>query len=84
MLGTLVVMFIVKWQLALIIVALIPVLVLVSLYFRKKILANYRNVRRINSQITGSFNEGILGGKVLCMTGPIHLMEVVNKLVNYL
>lgn len=63
MLGTLVVMFIVKWQLALIIVALIPVLVLVSLYFRKKILANYRNVRRINSQITGSFNEGILGGK---------------------
>ena len=63
MIGTLVVMFIVKWQLALIIVALIPILVLVSLYFRKKILANYRNVRRINSQITGSFNEGILGGK---------------------
>lgn len=63
MLGALVIMFIVKWQLALIIVGLLPILILVSLYFRKKILANYRNVRKINSQITGSFNEGILGGK---------------------
>ena len=63
MIGTLVVMFIVKWQLALIIIALIPILVFVSLYFRKKILRNYRNVRKINSQITGSFNEGILGGR---------------------
>ena len=76
MLGTLVVMFIVKWQLALIIVALIPILVLVSLYFRKKILANYRNVRKINSQITGSFNEGILGGKT---TKTLVLEDSQNK-----
>lgn len=63
MIGMLIVMFVVEWRLALIIVALIPILVIVSIYFRKKILANYRSVRKINSKITGSYNEGILGSK---------------------
>lgn len=63
MLGMLIVMFVVEWRLALIIVALIPILIAVSIYFRKKILKNYRSVRKINSKITGHYNEGILGSR---------------------
>lgn len=63
MLGTLIMMFIVEWRLALVIVALLPILVVVSFYFRNKILKSYRSVRKINSKITGSYNEGILGSK---------------------
>ncbi len=63
MVGLLIVMFVVEWRLALIVVAMIPFLVLVSFYFRKKILKSYRNVRKLNSKITGDYNEGILGSR---------------------
>jgi len=58
-----VVLFITNWKLALIIVTLLPVLMIVSIYFRKKILHSYRSVRKTNSKITASYNEGILGNK---------------------
>jgi ATP-binding cassette subfamily B protein len=41
----------------------IPVLGGISLYFQRKILREYRKVRKINSKITGGFNEGITGAK---------------------
>ncbi|HEY8395572.1 MAG TPA: ABC transporter transmembrane domain-containing protein, partial [Bacilli bacterium] len=63
MVGILIVMYIVNWRLALIITALLPILIAVSIYFRKKILNAYRIVRKINSKITASFNEGIMGNK---------------------
>ena len=63
MLGILIVMYIVNWRLALIITALLPLLVVASIFFRKKILNSYRKVRKINSKITASFNEGIMGIK---------------------
>lgn len=63
MLGILIVMYIVNWRLALIITALLPVLIAASIFFRKKILNAYRKVRKINSKITASFNEGIQGIK---------------------
>lgn len=63
MFGILIVLFILKWQLALVIVILLPVMFVVSLYFRQKILKEYRGVRKINSKITASYNEGILGAK---------------------
>ncbi|MHC1786291.1 MAG: ABC transporter ATP-binding protein [Christensenellales bacterium] len=56
-------MFIMNWQLALIALASLPVLMLVSAFFQKRMIANHRKVRRINSQITASFNEGIMGAK---------------------
>lgn len=56
-------MFILNWRLALVIVAMLPILFIVSIYFRKRILRSYREVRKINSNITASFNEGILGNK---------------------
>ena len=56
-------MLLTNWQLALITLAVMPVLMLVSYYFRKKILYSYRKIRKENSKITGAFNEGITGAK---------------------
>lgn len=63
MVGVLTVMFFLNWRLALIIVVLLPILFVVSMYFRKRILWAYRDVRKTNSKITASYNEGILGNK---------------------
>lgn len=63
MIGILIVIYIVEWRLALIITILLPLLFVISIYFRKKILAAYRSVRKINSKITASYNEGIMGNK---------------------
>ncbi len=56
-------MLILNWKLALITLTVVPVLVVLSLFFQKKILKAYRKVRKTNSKITGSFNEGIAGAK---------------------
>ncbi|KAB3533189.1 ABC transporter ATP-binding protein [Alkaliphilus serpentinus] len=58
-----VVMFFLNWKLALITLSVTPFLAVISLYFQKKILKEYRVVRKINSKITGAFNEGITGAK---------------------
>jgi len=63
MFGILVVLLIINWKLALVIVGLLPILMVVSMYFRKKILVAYRDVRKTNSKITASYNEGIMGNK---------------------
>jgi ATP-binding cassette subfamily B protein len=56
-------MFSINWQLALVVLTVVPVLVTISIYFRKKILGAYRKIRKENSKITGAFNEGITGAK---------------------
>jgi len=58
-------MFVINWRLALIVLAVIPVLVLVAAQFKKKILVEYRKVRKINSKITGAYNENINGVRVV-------------------
>jgi ATP-binding cassette subfamily B protein len=58
-------MLIINWQLALIIFALIPVLVVVAAQFKKQILVQYRQVRKTNSKITGAYNENISGVRVV-------------------
>ena len=63
MIGILIILYIIFWPLALIITVITPILFLVCMYFRKTILNAYRNVRKINSKITGAYNEGILGIK---------------------
>ncbi len=57
------VMFYLNWKLALITLSVVPILVLISLFFQKKILKSHRLVRKTNSRITGAFNEGIMGAK---------------------
>jgi ATP-binding cassette subfamily B protein len=43
---------------------IIPILLLVAVYFKKKILVEYRIARKTNSKITGSYNESITGVRV--------------------
>ena len=56
-------MFILHWKLAAVIVLVVPPLALISVYFQKRILTAYRDVRKTTSNITGAFNEGIMGAK---------------------
>lgn len=62
-------MLTIHWQLALVVLMILPVLMYVSIYFRRKILAEYRNVRRINSKITGAYNENLTGVRVVKALG---------------
>jgi ATP-binding cassette subfamily B protein len=55
----------IHWQLALITFAIIPVLVVVAAQFKKKIIVEFRLVRKINSKITGAYNENITGVRVV-------------------
>lgn len=63
MIGISIVMLIVNVKLALVTLVTVPVLALISVFFEKKMLVEYRNVRKINSKITGLFNDGIVGAK---------------------
>lgn len=56
-------MLILNVKLALITLAVVPILALVSFYFQKKILNAQRDVRKINSRITAAYNEDIQGAK---------------------
>ncbi len=58
-------MIYINWQLGLIVSLIIPVLVFVAIQFKKKIIVEYRQVRKINSKITGSYNETITGVRVV-------------------
>lgn len=56
-------MLVLDWKLALVVLAVVPVIAFIAMYFQKRILGSYREVRKINSKITGAFNEGIMGAK---------------------
>lgn len=58
-----VIMFILNVQLALIIMLVVPCIAVLTVYFQNKILRWNRKVRKINSQITSAYNEGITGVK---------------------
>src|SRR5699024_1119236 len=51
------------WRLALVILLIVPAIVLITGYFQGRILHWNRRVRKLNSRITGAFNEGISGAK---------------------
>lgn len=54
-------MFAINWVLALVTIAVVPIMMVVSIFFRRYILKAYRSIRKVNSKITGGFNEGITG-----------------------
>lgn len=58
-------MFIINASLATIVVVMLPILIVVAFWFRTKILYHYRRSRKMNSKITGAFNEGITGVRVI-------------------
>jgi len=66
---SLIFMLIINWKLALIVMLTVPVLLIIAIRFRKRILVEFRKSRRANSKITGSYNENISGVRVVKALG---------------
>ena len=62
-------MLYINWRLALVVLVILPVLIYVAVQFRKKILVEFRRARKLNSKITGAFNENISGVRVVKALG---------------
>jgi ATP-binding cassette subfamily B protein len=62
-------MLAINWKLALIVFATIPILLIIAVSFRKKILKEFRKSRRTNSKITGEYNQNIQGVRVVKALG---------------
>ena len=56
-------MLLLNWKLALVVILIVPVMAVLTGYFQNRILHWNRKVRKLNSRITGAFNEGITGAK---------------------
>lgn len=61
--GAFTAMFLLNARLAAVVMAVIPVMAAVTVYFQKKMLLASRKLRKVNSRLTGSFNEGITGAR---------------------
>ena len=62
-LGTFVSMLFLNWQLALLIIVVVPFIAILTVYFQRKILNLNRKNSKLNSTMTGVFNEGITGAR---------------------
>ncbi|MBC7878472.1 MAG: ABC transporter ATP-binding protein [Anaerolineales bacterium] len=62
-------MMIINWRLGLVVLIIIPIMILIAIEFRKRILAQFRISRRANSKITGAFNENFQGTRVIKALG---------------
>lgn len=61
--GTFGAMLMLNWKLALVVIVIVPAIAVLTGYFQNRILHWNRKIRKLNSKITGSFNEGITGAK---------------------
>ncbi|MBI5352508.1 MAG: ABC transporter ATP-binding protein [Chloroflexi bacterium] len=62
-------MLIINWRLALLVLTIIPVMMIIAVEFRKRILEQFRISRRANSKITGAYNENFQGTRVVKALG---------------
>ena len=67
--GVLVVMIMIDIRLTCYILILIPIAIVMMIYFQKKLLTYNRKIREINSLITGNYNEGITGARTIKILG---------------
>lgn len=63
--GAVVVMFIKNPKLAIMVVAIVPLASILFALFQGKLIKVNREIREMNSKITGDFNEGITGAKTV-------------------
>jgi len=63
--GAIAAMFIVHWKMAIITCITIPILGIITWLFQKRILNVNRTIRKINSKMTGTMNEGITGARTV-------------------
>ena len=65
LIGAVTVMMIINVRLALMVTAILPLLVILFSIFEKKLIVANRNIRELNSRITGDFNEAITGARTI-------------------
>ena len=65
LIGAIVVMLVTNARLALLIIAVLPVTVLLFSLFQRNLTKVNRQIREVNSRITGNFNEGITGARTI-------------------
>ena len=65
LLGAIVMMLVMNLKLALMVLSILPLFVVLYSVFQKKLIGVNREVREVNSRITGNFNEGITGAKTI-------------------
>lgn len=65
LLGAIVMMLVMNFKLALMVLSILPLFVVLYAIFQKKLIKVNREVREVNSRITGNFNEGITGAKTI-------------------
>lgn len=58
-------MFFISWPLALVVLLIVPILIIIATEFQKRILVQFRRVRKLNSKLTGVYNENISGVRVV-------------------
>ncbi len=58
-------MLIINWRLALAVLAVLPLMLVVAVQFQKRIIVQFRRVRKQNSKLTGEYNENITGVRVV-------------------
>ena len=63
--GSAAVMLVINARLALLVLLILPLIVILFSVFQKKLIRANREIRELNSQITGDFNEGITGAKTI-------------------
>ena len=63
--GSLAVMLVINARMALLVMTLLPLIVVLFSLFQKKLITANRQIRELNSRITGDFNEGITGAKTI-------------------
>ena len=63
--GAIIVMLVINAKLALMVLLIMPIIVLLFSVFQSRLVRVNREVREINSKITGNFNEGITGAKTI-------------------
>jgi len=68
-------MFAINFQMALLVLAVVPVIAVVTWFFQSRILKVTRGIRTCNSRITGAYNEGIDGAR----TSKTLVLEEMNS-----
>ena len=75
LIGAITMMLVMNVRLALMVLTILPLLVVLFTFFQKKLIKVNREVREVNSRITGNFNEGITGAKTIKSLGIEEKME---------
>ncbi len=63
--GSVVIMLVINARLALMVMVILPLIVLLFSLFQGRLIRANRQIRELNSRITGDFNEGITGAKTI-------------------